>query len=165
MIIHPIAPVFDANSRILILGSFPSVRSREVGFYYGHPQNRFWRLISDICGEALPYDNESKTALLLNNGIALWDVIGSCEITGSSDTSIRNVKVNDISIITNSADIKAVFLNGKTAEKYFAKYVFAQTEAEHYTLPSTSPANAAYSYERLLDIWSESISRYIIKTV
>ena len=165
MTVHPIAPVFDANSKILILGSFPSVRSREVGFYYGHPQNRFWKIISGICRETLPYETEDKKSLLLKNGIALWDVIGSCEIVGSSDTSIRNVKVNDISKITNRADIKAVFLNGKTAEKYFVKYVSSQIKTEYYTLPSTSPANAAYSYERLSDIWSENISRYIIKTV
>ena len=165
MTVHPIAPVFDANSRILILGSFPSVRSREVGFYYGHPQNRFWRIISEICGETLTDDKEYKKSLLLKNGIALWDVIGSCEIVGSSDTSIRNVKVNDISKITYAADIKAVFLNGKTAEKYFIKYISDQIKTEHHTLPSTSPANAAYSYERLLVIWRENLSRYITKTV
>ena len=114
MPVHPIAPVFDKNSKVLILGSFPSVRSREEGFFYGHPQNRFWKVTSRIFGEELPVTIEEKKAFLIRNHIALWDVIGSCEIDGSSDSSIRDVTVNDLSVILDVADIRAIFLNGRT---------------------------------------------------
>lgn len=153
MIIHPIQPVFDKDSRVLILGSFPSVKSREEGFFYGHPQNRFWKVTAHVCGEDVPLSVEDKKAFLLRNHIALWDVIGSCDITGSSDASIRNVTVNDVGIILKTADIKSVFLNGKKACYYYQKYMFPVIKREGICLPSTSPANAAWSIERLTEEW------------
>ena len=153
MLIHPIPPVFDKDSRVLILGSFPSVRSREEGFFYGHPQNRFWKVTAKVFGEDTPLTIDEKKAFLLRNHIALWDVIGSCEIEGSSDSSIRSVKVNDISIILNSADIQAVFLNGKKAFQLYLKYIFPDIGRDGICLPSTSPANAAWSVEKLTDAW------------
>ena len=153
MIRHPFPPLYNKDSKILILGSFPSVKSREQMFFYGHPQNRFWKVVSAVfeCDE--PETVEDKKQFLLKNGIALWDVIDSCEITGSSDSSIKNVKVNDISEILKIADIRQIFVNGKTAEKYFKKYTKVQINREAICLPSTSPANAAWSVERLVERW------------
>ena len=153
MLIHPIQPVFDKDSRVLILGSFPSVKSREEGFFYGHPQNRFWKVTAKVFGEQTPQTVSEKKAFLLRNHIALWDVIGSCEIEGSSDSSIRNVSVNDISVILNTSDIKAVFLNGQKAYQLYKKYLFPVIRREGICLPSTSPANAAWSLEKLTEEW------------
>lgn len=153
MPVHPIAPVFDKDSKVLILGSFPSVRSREEGFFYGHPQNRFWKVTSQIFGEELPVTIEEKKAFLIRNHIALWDVIGSCEIDGSSDSSIRDVTVNDLSVILGTADIRAIFLNGKKAEQYYLKYHFPILKRNAVCLPSTSPANAAWNLDKLADAW------------
>lgn len=153
MPVHPIAPVFDKDSKILILGSFPSVKSREEGFFYGHPQNRFWKVTSQIFGEELPVTINEKKAILIRNHIAVWDVIGSCEIEGSSDSSIRNVTVNDLSVILDTADIRAIFLNGKKAEQYYLKYLFPVLKRDAVCLPSTSPANAAWSLDKLTDAW------------
>ena len=153
MIVHPISPVFDKDSRILILGSFPSVKSREACFFYGHPQNRFWKLVSLIFGEDVPQTVEDKSALLIRNHIAVWDVIHSCDIEGSSDTSIRNVTANDLSVILNAADIKAIYVNGKTAYKYYQKYTLPATGRDAVCLPSTSPANAAWNMEKLAEAW------------
>lgn len=153
MVTHPIPPVFDKESKILILGSFPSVKSREEGFFYGHPQNRFWKVTALVTGENVPKTVDEKKAFLLRNHIALWDVIGSCEITGSSDSSIRNVKVNDISGILNNADIKAIYLNGGKAYQYYQKYLLPITGREGICLPSTSPANAAWNIDRLVSAW------------
>ena len=147
---HPFAPIWDENSRILILGSFPSVRSRADNFYYGHPQNRFWRVLAGLYAEPIPQTVEEKKAFLLRHGIALWDVISSCEIENSSDVSIRNAEVNDLSAIFARADIRAVYTNGKAADKLYRKY----HEREAVCLPSTSPANAAWSLEKLLAAWS-----------
>ncbi len=154
MIIHPISPIFDENSRILILGSFPSVKSREEGFFYGHPQNRFWKVTSAVFGEDTPRTVEEKKSFLIRNRIALWDVIGSCDIAGSSDSSIRNVSANDLSMILDSADIRQIFVNGQTAFKYYRKYSEKETGRPAICLPSTSPANAAWSAERLTAAWS-----------
>ena len=154
LIIHPIAPVFDGESKVLILGSFPSVKSREAMFFYGHPQNRFWKVIASIYHEEIPSTVEEKKALLLRNHIAVWDVIASCNIEGSSDSSIKNAKANDLSIILNKAKIKAIFVNGKTAEKYYKKYIEKEINQKAVCLPSTSPANAAWSLERLIEEWS-----------
>lgn len=153
MIKHPFPPLYNKDSKILILGSFPSVKSREQLFFYGHPQNRFWEVVSKVfcCDE--PQTIEEKKKFLYENGIALWDVIASCEITGSSDSSIKNVKVNDLSVILKNADIKQIFVNGKAAEKYFKQYTQAQIGRDAICLPSTSPANAAWSFERLLEKW------------
>ena len=153
MTLHPIAPVYDENSEVLILGSFPSVKSREQGFFYGHPQNRFWKVTAAVFGERVPETVEEKKAFLLRNHIALWDVIGSCEIEGSADSSIRNVIPNDLSVILDAADIKGIFINGKTAYKYYRKYTEKVIGREAVYLPSTSPANAAWTLEKLIESW------------
>ncbi len=154
MIFHPIAPLYDKNSKILILGSFPSVKSREQNFFYGHPQNRFWKVVSSIYKCKTPTDISEKTEFLLSHHIALWDVIASCEIIGSSDSSIKNVTPNDLSVILNNADIQQIFTNGKTAEKYYNKYIKKTIGRNSICLPSTSPANAAWSVEKLVGAWS-----------
>ena len=150
---HPIAPVYDEKSRILILGSFPSVKSREVGFFYGHPQNRFWKVLAAVLGKESPVTTEQKKQFLLDNGIALWDVLAQCEITGSSDASIRNAIPNDLSRIFSTADIRKVFVNGRTAEKMYKKYLETNLGIECVSLPSTSGANAANSLEKLIEKW------------
>ena len=154
MIIHPIQPVYDKDSKVLILGSFPSVKSREEGFFYGHPQNRFWKVTASIFDEEIPRTPQEKKAFLIRNHIALWDVIGSCDIDGSSDSSIRNVKVNDISMILTTADIKAIYLNGKKAYHLYQQYLEPVIQREGVCLPSTSPANAVWSLEKLKQAWS-----------
>ena len=154
MLTHPIPPVFNDESKVLVLGSFPSVKSREEGFFYGHPQNRFWKVTARVFDEDIPLTVSSKREFLLRNHIALWDVIGSCDIEGSSDSSIRNVSVNDISIILNTADIRLICLNGKKAYQYYQKYMFPVIKREGICLPSTSPANAAWNIDRLLEAWS-----------
>lgn len=153
MIYHPFPPLYDGNSKILILGSFPSVKSREQLFFYGHPQNRFWKVVAAVCGCETPNGTEEKKRFLYNNGIALWDVIASCEINGSSDSSIKNVTANDLSGILNASPIKRIFVNGKTAEKYYNKYTKNIIGREAVCLPSTSPANAAWTYEKLIEAW------------
>lgn len=154
MINHPISPVFDSNSRILILGSFPSVASREAEFFYGHKQNRFWRVLAAVFDTQLPETTDEKKDFLLKHGIALWDVIGSCDITGSSDSSIKNAVPNDVSVILDNADIKSIYVNGKTALKYYNKYIRDNIKREAIPLPSTSPANATWSLERLVYSWN-----------
>lgn len=155
MIVHPIPPVFNKDSRVLILGSFPSVKSREYGFFYGHPQNRFWKVAARVFNEEVPHTISEKKDFLIRNYIALWDVIGSCEITGSSDSSIKNLTVNDISLILKTADIQAVYLNGGKAYQLYKKYIFPVTGREGICLPSTSPANAAWNIDKLTEAWSE----------
>lgn len=153
MVEHPIPPLYDEQSRILILGSFPSVKSRESGFFYGHPQNRFWKVVSAVFGQECPMTIPEKREFLLRNHIAAWDVIKSCEITGSSDSSIKNVIPNDLTAILHSADIKHIYVNGRTAEKMYKKYIRPVVHRECVCLPSTSPANAAWSLERLVKAW------------
>lgn len=150
---HEFPPFYDKDSRILILGSFPSVKSREQQFYYGHPQNRFWRVLAGLLKEPLPQTVEEKKAFLHKNHIALWDVIDSCEIIGSSDSSIRNVSVTDLSLILDSCPIRRIYVNGGTAKRLFEKYQKDRYKAEAVGLLSTSPANAAYSLERLAEKW------------
>lgn len=154
MICHPFPPLFDKNSKILILGSFPSVASREQMFFYGHKQNRFWKVIAAVFGADTPVTLTEKKELLLNNGIALWDVIASCDILGSADSSIKNVVPNDLRVILDSAHIKQIFVNGKTAEKYYNKYLLPVLGQKAICLPSTSPANAAYSLDILIEHWN-----------
>ncbi|WP_248403281.1 DNA-deoxyinosine glycosylase [Butyrivibrio fibrisolvens] len=154
MIKHPINPVYDNNSRILVLGSFPSVKSREVMFFYGHPQNRFWKVTAAVFGESVPQTIDEKRAFLLRNHIAVWDVIASCDIDGSADSTIKNVVANDLSVILDNAPIEAIFVNGKTAEKYYKKYTEKVTNRKAICLPSTSPANAAWSVDKLVEAWS-----------
>ena len=153
MLKHPFPPIYNKNSKILILGSFPSVKSREQMFFYGHPQNRFWKVISAVLECCEPETIEEKRTLLLEHGIALWDVIASCEINGSADSSIKNVVVNDLSKILREADIRQIFVNGKTAEKYYNKYTYHKTGIKAICLPSTSPANAAWNIPKLVDAW------------
>ncbi len=150
---HTIAPVYDARSRVLILGSFPSVKSREAAFFYGHPQNRFWRVLSALTGAPVPQSIPEKQALLLNHGIALWDTIASCEITGSSDSSIRNVTPNDLTPILQTAKIRKIYCNGTASWRLYQKYLLPQTKLPAQKLPSTSPANAAWTLPRLVDAW------------
>ncbi len=151
---HEFPPVFDENSRILILGSFPSVKSREQKFYYGHPQNRFWKVIAGLTRNEVPCTIEEKRRMLLREHIALSDVIAECEIIGSSDGSIRNVTPMDLSKILEHADICRIYANGATAARLFRKYQQNSCKREIVGLPSTSPANAVFSLERLLREWS-----------
>lgn len=150
---HSIPPVYDQNSTALILGSFPSVRSREVGFFYGHPQNRFWKVLSAIFEEHEPSTIEQKKAFLFQHRIALWDVAACCDIQGSSDSTMRSVIANDLSLIFNTACIHHVFLNGKTAARYYERLIKPLTGRDAIVLPSTSPANASWSLERLIEAW------------
>lgn len=152
---HTIPPIYNKDSNILILGSFPSVKSREGGFFYNHPQNRFWQVISRIYQVDLPVTIDEKKAMLLNLRLALWDVIKSCEITGSSDSSIKNVVPNDIIIILKTADIKQIVCNGNTSYSLYMKYIYPDTGIKPLKLPSTSPANAAYSMDKLVKTWSQ----------
>lgn len=152
---HSIEPIYDKNSRVLILGSFPSVKSREEGFFYGHPQNRFWKVLAEVFKKDVPTTIEEKKLLLIENNIAVWDVIKSCDIEGSSDSSIKNVVANDLSVILETADIKQIYVNGKKAEQMYKKYIFPQIKREVICLPSTSPANATWSLEKLVAQWGE----------
>lgn len=159
-IIHPIPPLYDENSRILILGSFPSVKSREMEFFYGHPQNRFWKLLSLLLEAPFPETVPERREFLLSHRIAVWDVIASCEIRGSSDASIRNAVPNDLGRILDTAPIGQIYVNGQTAGKLYKKYQ-EKPLVESYgncaraaVLPSTSPANAAWNMDRLRQAWS-----------
>lgn len=153
--IHEFAPVYDINSKILILGTFPSVKSREMHFYYGHPQNRFWKLLARLTQWPVPQTIPEKKELLLRNRIAIWDVIQSCEIAGSSDSSIRNVVPTQLSQILGNSSITKIYANGKTAEKLYNRYQASQTGFPVIGLPSTSPANASYSLEKLAEVWAQ----------
>lgn len=154
---HPFDPVWDCESKILILGSFPSVKSREQMFFYGHPRNRFWTVISTLLGIETPVTTEEKKAVLLNSHIALWDVIASCDIYGSSDSSIKNAVPNDIGFIIKNSKIERIFTNGATADKLYKKYILPATGIEAVRLPSTSPANAAKSVDELVKEWAITV--------
>lgn len=156
---HTIAPVYDKHSRILILGSFPSVKSREQKFFYGHKQNRFWKVLAGILECEVPQTVEEKKAMLLEHHIAVWDVIQSCEIEGSSDASIRDVVPNDLSGILKTADIQAIYTNGGKAYELYQKYIYPVNGIRANKLPSTSPANAGYSLERLKEAWIQICSQ------
>ena len=151
---HTFEPIYDKNSSVLILGSFPSVKSREYGFYYGNKQNRFWKLLSFLTNyKYVPSSKEDKILMLINNGIALWDVVYKCDIEGSSDSSIKNVIPCDLNIIINNSSIKNIYANGTTAYSLYMKYCLKNTNRKITKLPSTSPANAKYSFEDLIDSW------------
>lgn len=157
---HTFGPVYDDNSKVLILGSMPSVKSREEGFFYGHPRNRFWKVIEAVTGDSYdhqPATIEDKKKLLYKHNIALWDVIYSCDIKGSSDSSIKNVTPNDIGMLIKNSKVNKIFANGKTAGNLYRKYVYPLTGIEIVDLPSTSPANARSSYEMLVEEWKEII--------
>lgn len=151
---HTFEPVFNEQSKILILGTFPSVKSRETAFYYGHPQNRFWKLLAKLLEEPVPQSVDEKKDMLIRRKIAIWDVIASCDIIGSSDSSIKNVVPNDIQTVLQKSRIQEIYANGNTAAKLYDRYVKKLTEREITVLPSTSPANAAYSLDRLSDTWN-----------
>ena len=151
---HPFGPLFGPDSRVLILGSFPSVKSREQNFFYGHPQNRFWKVVSALFGQDVPRDIPEKRELILSHGLALWDSIASCVITGSSDASIREVRPNDLRIILDSAPIERIYCNGRKSHEMYEKYILPSLGREAACLPSTSPANAAWSLEKLIAAWS-----------
>ena len=152
---HPFGPLYNKESRILILGSFPSVKSREQNFFYGHPQNRFWKVIAALYEQPLPQTIEEKKQLILDNGLALWDSISSCEITGSSDSSIKNARANDITVILDSCNIERIYCNGRKSHELYRKYIEPATGRAAACLPSTSPANAQWSLEKLIGAWAE----------
>lgn len=154
---HTFAPVYDANSEVLILGTLPSVKSRENHFYYGHKQNRFWKVMAKLCGEPVPETIAEKKKMLLAHHIAVWDVIQSCDIKGSSDSSIKNVEPTDIRRILSESKITRIFANGNKAGELYRKYQLPLTRREAVVLPSTSPANAAWSIERLCETWEMKI--------
>ena len=156
---HTFEPVFNKDSKILILGSFPSVKSRENNFYYGHPQNRFWKVLAGVLKKDVPQTIEEKKAFLLEHRIAVWDVIESCTIIGSSDSSIKDVVVNDFSKVLENSEIKTIYVNGGKAYELYHKYAEKQTGIQAVKLPSTSPANAAWNLERLCEAW-KVITKY-----
>lgn len=158
---QPFCPVYNGESKILILGSFPSVKSREQGFYYGHPRNRFWKVLAGILQMEEPDTIARKKEMLLMHHIAVYDVIEGCEIEGSSDSSIRNVTPADIRGIVEASKIRIVFTNGKTAGKLYKKYHAKDIVLPMIELPSTSPANAAFSLEKLTEVWGASIKKYL----
>lgn len=157
MLVHPVEALFNENSKILILGTFPSVKSREAKFFYGHPQNRFWRVMARLCDADIPQTVEDKKKLILDNHFALWDVIHSCDVEGSADSSIKNVVPNDISVILKNSKVSRIFVNGKKAESLYKKYLEKETGITAVCLPSTSPANALWSEDRLTEYWRSYI--------
>ncbi|MBQ7874173.1 MAG: DNA-deoxyinosine glycosylase [Oscillospiraceae bacterium] len=160
-ITHAFAPVFDCQSRVLVLGTMPSPKSRELGFYYSHPRNRFWPVMAKIFGEEIPKSPEEKRSFCLRHKVALWDVLKECDIEGASDSSIKNAVPNDISVILNSADIKAVFTTGATAAKLYHKFMEPKTGIAAIALPSTSPANAKIGIDELCEEYRK-ISDYLV---
>lgn len=154
---HPFDPVYDGRSRILILGSLPSVKSREQQFYYGHPMNRFWKVLAEVLQTELPQTISQKKEMLLSHRIAIWDVIASCDIRGSSDSSIKNARPTDVAGLLSKTQIARIYANGATAAKLYQRYQQEQTGIPIVGLPSTSPANAAFSVEKLVSIWGEAL--------
>ncbi|WP_455715119.1 DNA-deoxyinosine glycosylase [Anaerosporobacter sp.] len=152
-VVHPIQPIYNEDSKILILGTFPSVKSREGQFFYHHPQNRFWKVLAAVCNTDLPSSIEEKKQFLLENRIAVWDVIQSCEIVGSSDSSIKNVVPNDLSLILDQSKVKHIFANGNKSYELYNRYCLSVINRDIIKLPSTSPANASFSLERLIEAW------------
>ncbi len=152
-VVHPIQPIFNEDSRILILGTFPSVKSREGQFFYHHPQNRFWKVLAAVCETDVPSSIEEKIQFLLANKIAVWDVIQSCEICGSSDSSIKNVVPNDLSVILDHSKVNHIYANGNKSYELYNRYCLSKVGRDIIKLPSTSPANASFSLERLIEAW------------
>ena len=151
---HPFGPLFSPDSRVLILGSFPSVKSREQNFFYGHPQNRFWKVIAALFEQETPQTIPEKKELILSHGLALWDSIASCVITGSSDASIREVRASDLRIILDHAPIERICCNGRKSFEMYEKYIRPEIGREAVCLPSTSPANAQWSLQKLITAWA-----------
>ena len=157
---HEFGPFYDKESKILILGSIPSPKSREQGFYYGHPQNRFWKVLADVLGETVPETVDERKNMLSKHHIALWDVLDSCEIKGASDTSIKDPVPNDMNVILREADIRAIFTTGAKADELYKKMCYHICGVASIRLPSTSPANCGYSYDKLKEAYSQ-ILEYI----
>lgn len=157
---HEFGAFFDEESRVLILGTIPSPKSREQGFYYGHPQNRFWKVLADVLDKKTPQTVEERQIFLKENHIALWDVLESCEIKGASDVSIRNARPNDMNRILQAADIRAIFATGAKAAQLYKKLCFPECGVEAVRLPSTSPANCGCSDEKLREAYSQ-ICKYL----
>lgn len=160
---HTFLPIYNKESKVLILGTAPSVKSRENHFYYGHPQNRFWKVLAEVTGSNLPLSIEEKKDFLLANGIAIYDVIESCDIQGSSDSSIRNVVPADLTEILNTTGKIPIFGNGGTAFRLYQKHQQKETQIPMVLLPSTSPANAAWNLERLTEAWRKQLAPYLLK--
>ena len=160
---HPFPPLYDSSSRVLILGSFPSVKSREQRFFYGHPQNRFWRVLAGVLDCPVPQDIPEKRQMLLTHGIALWDSIASCEIQGSSDASIEKVVPNDLSPIFSAAEIRQVFCNGRKSWEMYHQFIEPVSGRAAICLPSTSPANAAWTLDKLCAAWSAQLSSFLLQ--
>ena len=159
-VIHKIPPGYNKNNQIVILGSFPPVKSREGRFFYHHKPNRFWKVLSDVCGEEVPETKKDKITFALRNHIAVWDVLAGCEIRGADDSSIRNPKPNDMNLILKEAPIQAIFATGQKAAQLYRRYCYKDTGIEIICLPSTSPANCRVSYEELYEAYSV-IQEYI----
>lgn len=158
-LVHPFEPVWDQHSRILILGSFPSVLSRENGFYYGNPRNRFWQILSGVYGQEVPLAPEGKVDYLLQRGLALWDALASCEIRGSADSQIRNAQANDVGLLLSKAPIHRIVANGQLAGKIIHAMNLAIPSEQIIVLPSTSPANATWSLHRLVEVWGKGLAQ------
>lgn len=152
-IVHPLEPLYDKNSKIIVLGSFPSVKTREYGFFYGHPQNRFWKIMEVLFDCDLDKSIDERKNFMLEHNIAMWDTIYACDIVGSSDASIKNVVPTPLSDIVENSNIEAAFCNGATSYKYFKKYHEENLHIKSFKLPSTSPANARYSLDDLVSEW------------
>lgn len=153
MVLHPIQPTYDENSELLILGSFPSVLSRKTGYFYGHPKNRFWMVLAEIFEEKTPETVDEKRSFLLRNRVAVWDVIASCDIVGSADSTIENVKVNDIEKLLLTSKIQKIYVNGRKADELYKKYLEEKLGKPPIYLPSTSPANAQWDMKKLVEAW------------
>ena len=158
---HEFPPVYNEDSRVLILGTIPSPKSRESGFYYMHPQNRFWRMLCAVLDEDIPSDIDGRKRICISHGVALWDVLESCEINGASDSSIKNAVPNDLNRIFEAADIRAVFTTGKKAHALYSRY-FAEDAHTEICLPSTSPANRTISEAEMLEQYRQ-IAEYLKK--
>lgn len=156
-IVHPFGPIFNEESEILILGSLPSVKSREINFFYGHPQNRFWKMLSAVVGEDVPDTIDAKREMILRHHLALWDSIKECDIKGSRDSSIRNAVPNNINEIIKGSKIRKIICNGKSSGEVYRKYILPDTGIDAVVMPSTSPANAACTLEQLVYEWGKVI--------
>lgn len=152
-VVHTIPPLYDSHSRVLLLGSIPSPKSREIGFFYGHPQNRFWRVLAAVLGEEVPQTIEDKRTMCLKHHVALWDTIARCDIAGASDTSIRNAVPNDIGKLVHESEITRIFATGGKSAELYRKLIEPTLHIPITQLPSTSPANAAWSLERLIEAY------------
>ena len=152
-VFHTIPPLYDSHSRVLLLGSIPSPKSREIGFFYAHPQNRFWRVLAAVLGEPVPQSIEEKRAMCLKHHVALWDTIARCDIAGASDLSIRNAEPNDIGKLVRESEITRIFATGGKSAELYRKLIEPQLHIPITQLPSTSPANAAWSLDRLIEAY------------